>query len=132
MVDPRPPKPRAVLLGVQLPGVDDADFASSLGELGRLGKTLGLDVVGRVTQKRAAARDGCRRRRGQAQGAGRLHRRHRRGARRPAEGAAQGGVEDGEEEADDEHEASGGGRPRERGSPARKRARRASSSSTTT
>jgi GTP-binding protein HflX len=41
-----------VLLGVQLPGVSDAEHESSLGELARLGKTLGLDVVGRVTQRR--------------------------------------------------------------------------------
>jgi GTP-binding protein HflX len=48
-----PPRPRAVLLGVQLPGVSDAEHASSLGELARLAKTLGLEVVGRVTQRRA-------------------------------------------------------------------------------
>jgi GTP-binding protein HflX len=48
-----PEKPRAVLLAVQLPDVSDDEFASSLGELGRLAKTLGLDVVGRVTQKRS-------------------------------------------------------------------------------
>jgi GTP-binding protein HflX len=48
-----PEKPRAVLLAVQLPGVSDDEFASSLGELSRLGKTLGLEVVGRVTQKRS-------------------------------------------------------------------------------
>ncbi|MEO8603807.1 MAG: GTPase HflX [bacterium] len=44
--------PRAVLLGVQLPGVDDQAHASSLTELGRLAKTLGLSVVGQITQKR--------------------------------------------------------------------------------
>jgi len=52
MIDPRPERPRAVLLGVQLPNVSDEEFASSLAELGRLAKTLGLDVVGRVTQRR--------------------------------------------------------------------------------
>ena len=41
------------MLGVQLSGVSDAEFDSSLGELARLGKTLGLEVVGRVTQRRA-------------------------------------------------------------------------------
>lgn len=46
--------PRVVLLGVQLPGVDDAAHAASLIELGRLAKTLGLQVVGQVSQKRAA------------------------------------------------------------------------------
>jgi GTP-binding protein HflX len=48
-----PPRPRAVLLGVQLAGVADGEFASSLDELARLAKTLGFSVVGRVTQKRA-------------------------------------------------------------------------------
>ena len=47
------PNLRAVLLAVQLPDVSDDEFASSLGELGRLAKTLGLDVVGRVTQRRS-------------------------------------------------------------------------------
>jgi GTP-binding protein HflX len=41
-----------VLLGVQLPGVPDEEFASSLAELTRLAKTLGLDVIARVTQRR--------------------------------------------------------------------------------
>jgi GTP-binding protein HflX len=48
-----PPRPRAVLLGVALPGVDDAELASSLDELARLAKTLGFTVVARVTQRRA-------------------------------------------------------------------------------
>ena len=55
MTNPSPTAParsRAVLVGVQLPGVSDAEHESSLGELARLGKTLGLDVVGRVTQRR--------------------------------------------------------------------------------
>jgi GTP-binding protein HflX len=45
--------PRAVLVGVQLPGVTDEEHASSLAELGRLARTLGLDVVATVTQKRS-------------------------------------------------------------------------------
>ncbi|MCP5059150.1 MAG: GTPase HflX [bacterium] len=45
-------RPPAVLVGVQLQGVTDEAFASSLNELERLGKTLGLRVIGRVTQKR--------------------------------------------------------------------------------
>ena len=44
---------RAVLLGVALTGVDEAELASSLDELARLAKTLGFAVVGRVTQRRA-------------------------------------------------------------------------------
>ena len=47
-----PEKPRAVLLGVQLPGTSEAELGSSLDELARLAKTLGFEVVGRVTQKR--------------------------------------------------------------------------------
>jgi GTP-binding protein HflX len=45
-------RPPAVIVGVQLPGVADEALASSLGELERLAKTLGLRVIGRVTQKR--------------------------------------------------------------------------------
>jgi len=45
-------RPRAVVVAVQLPGVDDAELDSSLAELSRLAKTLGLDVIGRVTQRR--------------------------------------------------------------------------------
>jgi GTP-binding protein HflX len=49
---PRATRPRAVLVGVQLPGVLDADHASDLAELGRLVDTLGFDVVATVTQRR--------------------------------------------------------------------------------
>jgi GTP-binding protein HflX len=42
----------AVALGVQLPGVSDQDHTASLLELARLGKTLGVDVVAQVTQRR--------------------------------------------------------------------------------
>ena len=54
-----PPRPRAVLLGVQLPDTDDDEFASSLAELARLAKTLGLEVVGTVTQKRGRLATGA-------------------------------------------------------------------------
>jgi GTP-binding protein HflX len=53
LFDTAKPLPRAVILGVQLQGVSDADFESSLQELERLGKTLGLRIIGRVTQKRS-------------------------------------------------------------------------------
>ena len=46
------PRPRAVLVSVQLQGVTDADQQSSLKELERLCETLGFEVVGEVTQKR--------------------------------------------------------------------------------
>ena len=48
----RPPIPRAILIGVQIPGVDDVAHAASLEELGRLVKTLGYEVVGTISQKR--------------------------------------------------------------------------------
>src|SRR3954470_8926443 len=48
-----PPVPlRAVVVAVQLPGVDDQAFAASIAELRRLGRTLGVDVVATVTQRR--------------------------------------------------------------------------------
>src|ERR1700744_3942565 len=47
-----PPVPRAILVGVQFPGVDDVAHAASLAELGRLVKTLGYEVVGTISQKR--------------------------------------------------------------------------------
>jgi GTPase len=46
------PRPKAVLVGVQLQGVADAELQSSLKELERLCQTLGFEVVGEVTQKR--------------------------------------------------------------------------------
>ena len=45
-------RPPAVLVGIQLQGGYDEALASSLDELERLTKTLGLRVIGRVTQKR--------------------------------------------------------------------------------
>jgi GTP-binding protein HflX len=46
------PRPKAVLVSVQLQGVTDAEQRSSLKELKRLCETLGFEVVGEVTQKR--------------------------------------------------------------------------------
>jgi GTPase len=46
-------RPTAVVVAVQLPDVTDGELASSIAELERLAKTLGLDPVGRVTQRRA-------------------------------------------------------------------------------
>ena len=43
---------QAVLASVQLPGVDDDEHEHSLAELGRLAKTLGLTVVGQISQRR--------------------------------------------------------------------------------
>jgi GTP-binding protein HflX len=44
---------RAVLVAVQLPDADDAEFAASVAELRGLAKTLGLQVAGTCTQRRA-------------------------------------------------------------------------------
>jgi GTP-binding protein HflX len=49
-----PPRPRAVLVGVQLPDVDDVEHAADLAELGRLTDTLGFEVVATVSQRRDA------------------------------------------------------------------------------
>lgn len=49
-----PPRPRAVLVGVQFNDVTDAEHEGSMVELGQLVKTLGYEVVGRVSQKRRA------------------------------------------------------------------------------
>lgn len=45
-------RPPAVLVGVQLQGVSDEALDRSLHELERLARTLGLQVIGQVTQKR--------------------------------------------------------------------------------
>jgi len=44
--------PKALLVGVRLPGVSESEFEASLDELERLVKTLGYRVVARVTQTR--------------------------------------------------------------------------------
>ncbi|HSC66525.1 MAG TPA: GTPase HflX [Cellvibrio sp.] len=55
MLNPEQPRlPRALIVAVQLDGVSDTEFNSSLVELAELAKTLGLDVVGQFTQKRAS------------------------------------------------------------------------------
>jgi GTPase len=54
MVEPTSPSPRAVLVGVQLPGISDSEHEASLAELRRLVKTLGYEVVGAVSQRREA------------------------------------------------------------------------------
>jgi len=51
-MDTKLPIPRAVLVGIQTPEVDDVAHEASLKELGRLVKTLGYEVVGEVSQRR--------------------------------------------------------------------------------
>ena len=54
MLDPAAPPARAAIVAVQLPGVDDTAFRSSITELERLARTLGLQVAATVTQRRGA------------------------------------------------------------------------------
>src|SRR5688572_1395651 len=51
-------RPSAVVVAVQLPDVTDLELDSSLSELERLAKTLGLDPIGRLTQRRGALASG--------------------------------------------------------------------------
>src|SRR6202048_203790 len=51
-METKPPVPRAILVGVQLPGVDNVAHAADIEELGRLVNTLGYEVVGTISQKR--------------------------------------------------------------------------------
>lgn len=59
MVSPSSPRPRAVLVAVQLPSVSDAEHEASLNELGRLVTTLGYEVAGNVSQRRSALASGA-------------------------------------------------------------------------
>src|ERR1700736_914585 len=52
IMETKPPIPRAILVGVQVAGVDDVPHAASIEELGLLVKTLGYEVVGTISQKR--------------------------------------------------------------------------------
>jgi GTP-binding protein HflX len=51
-METKQPVPRAILVGIQLDGVDDVAHEASLKELGRLVETLGYEVAGSVSQKR--------------------------------------------------------------------------------
>jgi GTP-binding protein HflX len=55
---PEGERPPSVVVAVQLPGVTDEDLASSIAELERLAKTLGLDPLGRVIQRRGKLASG--------------------------------------------------------------------------
>ena len=50
-METNPPVLRAILVGIQVPGVDDVAHAASFAELGRLVKTLGYEVVGTMSEK---------------------------------------------------------------------------------
>ncbi len=49
-----PEKRTALLVGVQLPGVSDIEHEGSMAELSRLVTTMGLTVVGSISQRRAS------------------------------------------------------------------------------
>jgi GTP-binding protein HflX len=85
---------RAAIVAVQLPGVDDTAFTASVTELGRLGRTLGVDVVELVTQKRDSLAAGT------VLGSGKLAELQRLAGRSPkAEGEAEASAdEEGDEE----------------------------------
>ncbi len=51
-------RPKAVLVAIQRPNESDEEHQANLDELARLSHTLGLDVVGRISQKRAHPRAG--------------------------------------------------------------------------
>ncbi len=53
-VDTRIPTERAILVGITLPKCSETETHESLDELGRLVKTLGYEVVGRLTQRRGS------------------------------------------------------------------------------
>jgi GTP-binding protein HflX len=53
-----PSRPRAILVGIQLPGITDADHASDLAEMGRLVTTLGYQTVATLTQRRGGMGSG--------------------------------------------------------------------------
>lgn len=51
-------RPRAILVGVPLPDMTDEENEQSLSELARLAKTLGYDVVERISQRRQSLSGG--------------------------------------------------------------------------
>src|SRR4029079_3107968 len=50
---------RAAIVAVQLPDADDDAFAASVAELHRLGRTLGVEVVAPLTQRRPSLHPGA-------------------------------------------------------------------------
>jgi GTP-binding protein HflX len=50
---------RAAIVAVQLPDADDDAFAASVAELHRLGRTLGVEVVATLTQRRPSLHPGA-------------------------------------------------------------------------
>jgi len=63
-METKPPQPRAILVGIQFPDVDDVAHAASIEELGRLVKTLGYEVVGTIRRSATRSTAGQRSTRG--------------------------------------------------------------------
>ena len=59
MKEPGQKPTRAIVAAVQLSSVGDVEFEASLTELRQLAKTLGFEVAGRFTQKRAGFEAGA-------------------------------------------------------------------------
>ncbi len=53
-----PARPRAILVGIQLPGVTDGEHAADLAELRRLVQTLGYEPVATLSQRRGGMGSG--------------------------------------------------------------------------
>ncbi len=108
-------RPKAVVVAVQLPGVTDGELASSVAELERLAKTLGLDPIGRVLQRRSRLASGVVLGQGKLEelaswtgGTGEVPAYEKPGAKKPsrmdAETAAEILDRDDEEDGDDDEE----------------------------
>ncbi|MES1164674.1 MAG: GTPase HflX [Verrucomicrobiota bacterium] len=92
---------RAVLIAVHLPGVDDVAFASSVAEMHRLARTLGLTVVATIQQKRRTLDAGT------VVGSGKVVELQALTGKAVEEDDAQAAAEDEDEDEDDDAEAGG-------------------------
>jgi len=89
---------RAILVAVQLPDVEAVAFRSSVAELGRLARTLGVEVAGEIVQRRATLHPGT------VIGKGKIAELQRMVGRRVGEG-----IEDEDEDEDEDGDGDGGG-----------------------
>src|SRR5512145_3083389 len=58
MANALPDRPRAVLVGIQLPEASDVEHAAHLAELRRLVNTLGFETIATLSQRRAGTGSG--------------------------------------------------------------------------
>ena len=94
---------RAAILAVQLPEVDEIAFTSSLTELGRLARTLGLEVVATITQRRQSLHTAT------VVGSGKLADLQALTGRGDAEAAEAAAAEEEDQDGEDEHDGDGDG-----------------------